>query len=72
VRKATLSSPLTKTRAGIRISEHIEADGATVFRHACKLSCEDAILPIGGEQLCYVKEAGAWKIAGFYGGEASK
>jgi hypothetical protein len=29
----------------------------------------DAILPIGGEQLCYVKEAGGWKIAGFYGGE---
>ncbi len=32
----------------------------------------DTILPIGGEQLCYVKEAGAWKIAGFYGGEASQ
>jgi hypothetical protein len=29
----------------------------------------DAILPIGGEQLCYVKEAGGWKIAGFYGGD---
>jgi hypothetical protein len=32
----------------------------------------DAILPIGGEQLCYVKEAGAWKIAGFFGGEANQ
>jgi hypothetical protein len=29
----------------------------------------DTILPIGGEQLCYAKEGGAWKIAGFYGGE---
>jgi bifunctional non-homologous end joining protein LigD len=43
VRKATLSSLLTKTRAGIRINEHIEADGATVFRHACKLGCEGIV-----------------------------
>jgi hypothetical protein len=32
----------------------------------------DAILPIGGEQLCYIKEAGTWKIAGFLGGEANQ
>jgi hypothetical protein len=32
----------------------------------------EAVLPIGGEQLCYVKEAGGWKIAGFYGGEPSQ
>jgi hypothetical protein len=32
----------------------------------------DAILPIGGEQLCYVKEAGGWKIAGFLGGEPNQ
>jgi hypothetical protein len=32
----------------------------------------EAVLPIGGEQLCYVKEGGAWKIAGFLGGEPSK
>ena len=43
VRKATLTSLLTKTRAGIRINEHIEADGATVFRHACKLGCEGIV-----------------------------
>jgi hypothetical protein len=29
----------------------------------------DAVLPIGGEQLCYVKDASGWKIAGFLGGE---
>jgi len=29
----------------------------------------DAILPIGGEQLCYLKDGGTWKIAGFLGGE---
>ncbi len=26
----------------------------------------DQILPLGGEQLCYVKDAGGWKIAGYY------
>jgi hypothetical protein len=32
----------------------------------------DAILPIGGEQLCYLKEASGWKIAGFLGGEPNQ
>ncbi len=32
----------------------------------------DALLPIGGEQLCYVKDAGGWKIAGFLGGEPNQ
>jgi hypothetical protein len=29
----------------------------------------DAVLPIGGEQLCYIKEGTSWKIAGFLGGD---
>jgi hypothetical protein len=29
----------------------------------------DAISPLGNDELCYVKEGGAWKIAGFSGGE---
>jgi hypothetical protein len=29
----------------------------------------ETIMPVGGEQLCYVKDGGAWKIAGFFGGE---
>ena len=29
----------------------------------------ETILPIGGEQLCYVKDGGTWKIAGFFGGD---
>jgi hypothetical protein len=29
----------------------------------------ESVLPIGGEQLCYVKDATGWKIAGFLGGE---
>ena len=28
----------------------------------------DAIAPIGNDQVCYVKEGGAWKIAGYVGG----
>jgi hypothetical protein len=29
----------------------------------------DAISPLGNDEMCYVKEGGAWKIAGFAGGE---
>jgi hypothetical protein len=32
----------------------------------------DALRDISEEQLCYVKEGGAWKIAGFFGGEPSQ
>jgi hypothetical protein len=32
----------------------------------------EAVLPIGGEQLCYVKDSGGWKIAGFLGGEPNR
>jgi hypothetical protein len=32
----------------------------------------ESVLPIGGEQLCYVKEASGWKIAGFLGGEPNQ
>jgi hypothetical protein len=29
----------------------------------------DAIAPLGNDQMCYVKDASGWKIAGFIGGE---
>jgi hypothetical protein len=32
----------------------------------------DAVLPIGGEQLCYTKDGANWKIAGFLGGEPNQ
>jgi hypothetical protein len=32
----------------------------------------EAVLPIGGEQLCYVKEGAGWKLAGFLGGEPNQ
>jgi hypothetical protein len=28
----------------------------------------DAIAPLGGDEMCYVKDAGGWKIAGYFGG----
>ena len=32
----------------------------------------ETVLPIGGEQLCYLKDATGWKIAGFLGGEPNQ
>jgi ATP-dependent DNA ligase len=43
VRKATLASVLAKTSAGLRLNEHIEIDGPTVFAHACKLGLEGIV-----------------------------
>jgi bifunctional non-homologous end joining protein LigD len=43
VRKATLRSLLIKTGPGLRWNEHIEGDGATIFRHACKLGLEGIV-----------------------------
>jgi bifunctional non-homologous end joining protein LigD len=43
VRKATLASIVAKARAGIRFNEHIEADGPTVFAHACKMGLEGIV-----------------------------
>jgi bifunctional non-homologous end joining protein LigD len=40
VRKATL---LKGVRAGLRFNEHIEADGPTVFAHACKMGLEGIV-----------------------------
>jgi bifunctional non-homologous end joining protein LigD len=43
VRKATLVSVLAKAGPGIRLNEHIEADGPTVFAHACKMGLEGIV-----------------------------
>jgi hypothetical protein len=40
VRKATLAHVLARPGNGIRLNDHIEEDGPTVFRHACKLGLE--------------------------------
>jgi ATP dependent DNA ligase domain len=40
VHKATLASVLSP---GLRVNEHIEADGPTVFGHACKMGLEGIV-----------------------------
>ena len=42
-RKATLEMMLAKAGPGIRFNEHIEGEGETVFRHACKLGLEGIV-----------------------------
>jgi bifunctional non-homologous end joining protein LigD len=42
-RKATLEMILAKADSGIRFNEHMDADGETVFRHACKLGYEGIV-----------------------------
>jgi bifunctional non-homologous end joining protein LigD len=43
VRKATLASVLAKAAPGLRLNDHIEADGRTVFAHACKMGLEGIV-----------------------------
>jgi bifunctional non-homologous end joining protein LigD len=43
VRKVTLASVLAKAAPGLRLNEHIEADGPTVFAHACKMGLEGIV-----------------------------
>jgi len=42
-RKATLVMILAKAGAGILFNEHMEGEGETVFRHACKLGLEGIV-----------------------------
>jgi bifunctional non-homologous end joining protein LigD len=42
-RKATLASVLRRAAPGLRLNEHIEADGPTVFAHACKMGLEGIV-----------------------------
>ena len=42
-RKATLEMILAKAGPGIRFNEHMDGDGETVFRHACKLGLEGIV-----------------------------
>jgi bifunctional non-homologous end joining protein LigD len=42
-REATLEMILARAGAGIRFNEHMEGDGETVFRQACKLGLEGIV-----------------------------
>jgi bifunctional non-homologous end joining protein LigD len=41
--RATLTGLLRKAHSGIRLSEDLDGDGATVFRHACALGLEGIV-----------------------------
>ena len=43
VRKATLTSLLAHAASGLRLNEHIEADGPDVFHHACMMGLEGIV-----------------------------
>ena len=43
VRKATLASVLVRAPPGLRLNEHIKADGPTVFAHTCKMGLEGIV-----------------------------
>jgi bifunctional non-homologous end joining protein LigD len=51
-RKVRLEMILTKAGPGIRFNEHIEGDGETVFRHACKFGLEGIVMarPAAGSE----------------------
>jgi bifunctional non-homologous end joining protein LigD len=42
-RKAKLAKLLARAEPGIRLNEHLEEDGAAIFRHACKLGLEGIV-----------------------------
>jgi bifunctional non-homologous end joining protein LigD len=42
-RKATLASVLRRAAPGLRLNEHIEADGPIVFAHACEMGLEGIV-----------------------------
>jgi bifunctional non-homologous end joining protein LigD len=43
IRRATLTGVLRKAGPGIRLSEHLDGDGETIFRHACALGAEGIV-----------------------------
>jgi bifunctional non-homologous end joining protein LigD len=43
IRKATLASLLRRAGAGLRFNEHLEAEGPSVFAHACKMGLEGIV-----------------------------
>jgi bifunctional non-homologous end joining protein LigD len=43
IRRATLTGLLRRAHPGIRLSEHLDGDGETIFRHVCKLGAEGIV-----------------------------
>jgi bifunctional non-homologous end joining protein LigD len=43
IRRATLTGLLRRAGPGVRLSEHLDGDGETIFRHACVLGAEGIV-----------------------------
>src|SRR5262249_26050073 len=43
IHRATLTRLLRKAGPGVRLSEHLDGDGQTIFRHACALGAEGIV-----------------------------
>jgi bifunctional non-homologous end joining protein LigD len=43
IRRATLTGLLREAGRGILLSEHLDGDGDTIFRHACALGAEGIV-----------------------------
>jgi bifunctional non-homologous end joining protein LigD len=43
IRRATLTRLMRKACPGVRLSEHLDGDGATIFEHACRLGAEGIV-----------------------------
>jgi len=43
VRRTTLRSLIKRVGAGVRLSEHLDGDGAAAFRHACAMGLEGIV-----------------------------
>jgi len=43
VRRATLRSLIKRAGAGVKISEHLDGDGAAAFQHACRMGLEGIV-----------------------------
>jgi bifunctional non-homologous end joining protein LigD len=60
-RKAALRVMLSRASAGVCFNEHVEADGPTIFKHACKLGLEGIVSKrkasryISGRSLHWIK-----------------
>jgi bifunctional non-homologous end joining protein LigD len=43
IRRATLTRLLRRSGPGVRLSEHLDGDGETIFRHTCALGAEGIV-----------------------------
>jgi hypothetical protein len=60
VRKATLANSLARAERGIWFNDHIEEDGPTVFRHACKLGLDQTRVTDGDRRFAQLKLKSRW------------